>query len=158
MKAMLRYVFLCVILLYSLGSIQKGVKAQTTVVPADKTLYQTGQDYLKKSPYIKARLAFQTLMNFYPKSDTAPDALLAIGDSYYHEGGTENLLKAEDIYKNLIVSFPANPKAQDAELKIIALNAKMMNAPDSDHGMHIKWRKRLGTFCGTIPIAIMPQS
>ena len=127
-----RHVFLCVILLYSWGCAQKSAKLQKSVVPPDKTLFETGQEFLKKSQYIKARLTFQTLMNTYPDSEMASDALLAIGDSYYDEGGTENLLQAEDSYKNFVVFFPASPKAQDADFKIIALNIKMMHAPDRD--------------------------
>ena len=100
--------------------------------PPDKTLFETGQEFLKESQYIKARLTFQTLMNTYPDSEMASDALLAIGDSYYDEGGTENLLQAEDSYKNFVVFFPASPKVQDAGFKIIALNVRMMHAPDRD--------------------------
>ena len=95
MKPTVRNVFLCVVLALSWGCVQKTAKLQKSVVPPDKTLFETGEDYLKKSQYIKARLTFQTLMNTYQDSDLAPDALMAIGDSYYDEGGTENLMQAE---------------------------------------------------------------
>jgi outer membrane protein assembly factor BamD len=97
-------------------------------------------------------------MNTYPDSAMFADALLAIANSYYHEGGTENLVMAEDVYKNFIVLFPTNPKAQDAELKIIALNAKMMDGPDSDQSYAHKTEEAARSFLGTIPIVIMPQS
>jgi outer membrane assembly lipoprotein YfiO len=71
-------------------------------------------------------------MNTYPDSDVAPDAVLAIGDSYYDEGGIENLLQAEDSYKNFIIFFPTHPKAPDAALKVVALNYRMMRSPDRD--------------------------
>ncbi len=116
----------------------KGAKLQKSVVPPDKTLYETGSEYLQKSQYIKARLAFQTLINTYPDSELSADSYLAIGDSFYNEGGTENLLQAEDQYKNFIVFFPTNPKAADAQMKIISLNMKMMRAPDRDASYSVK--------------------
>lgn len=107
-------------------------------MPPDKTLFETGLDYLRKSQYVKTRLAMQTLMNTYPDSELAPDALLAVGDSYYDEGGSENLLQAEDSYNSFIVFFPAHPKAADALLKTISLNFKMVGAPDRDRKYTIK--------------------
>ena len=81
---------------------QKGAKLQNSVVPADKTLFQNGEEFLKKSQFINARLAFQTLIRTYPGSDYEAEAYLATGDSFYQEGGTENLLMAEDQYRNFI--------------------------------------------------------
>jgi outer membrane protein assembly factor BamD len=151
MKLTVRSVFLCVVLIYSWGCVQKTAKLQKSVVPPDKTLFETGEDYLQKGQYIKSRLAFQTLMNTYQDSDLAPDALMAIGDSYYDEGGTENLLQAEDSYKNFIVFFPANPKAPDAALKIIALNHKMMRSPDRDQSASYKTQDAIQYFLNHFP-------
>ena len=111
---------------------QKGAKLQTSVIPPDKTLYQNGNEYLDKSQFIKARLAFQTLIRTYPGSDLEAEAYLAMGDSFYKEGGTENLLMAEDQYRNFIIFFPTNPKVIDAQMKIISILMRQMNAPDRD--------------------------
>lgn len=146
-----RYVFLCAFLLFSWGCAQKSAKLQKSVVPPDKTLFETGSEYLKKSQYIKARLAFQTLISTYPDSEMAPEAYLAVGDSFYDEGGTENLLQAEDQYKNFIVFFPTNPKAADAQLKIIALNNKMMHAPDRDQKNSYKAQEEIRRFLTQFP-------
>ena len=144
-------VFLCVILFYSWGCEQKSAKLQKSVVPPDKTLYETGSEYLKKSQYIKARLAFQTLMNTYPDSDMAPNALLSIGDSYYDEGGIENLLQAEDSYKNFIVFFPTHPQAAEAQLKVISLNYKMMRSPDRDQHYSFTTQEAINAFLRQFP-------
>ncbi len=151
MRPTIRTVILSAILLYSGGCVQKTAKLQKSVVPPDKTLFETGSDYLKKSQYIKARLAFQTLMNTYPDSDVAPDAVLAIGDSYYDEGGTENLLQAEDSYKNFIIFFPTHPKAPDAALKVIALNYRMMRSPDRDQQYSYKTLENINKFQTQFP-------
>jgi outer membrane assembly lipoprotein YfiO len=111
---------------------QKGAKLQQSVIPPDKTLFQNGSEFLRKSRYTEARLAFQTLIRTYPGSDLQADAYLATGDSYYQEGGTENLLLAEDQYKNFIIFFPTSPKAPDAQMKVIAILMREMNSPDRD--------------------------
>jgi outer membrane assembly lipoprotein YfiO len=113
----------------------QGAKLQTSVIPPDKTLYENGSEYLEKNQFIKARLAFQTLIRTYPGSDLEADAYLAMGDSFYREGGTENWLLAEDQYRNFIIFFPTNPKAADAQMKIIALLMRQMNDPDRDQGV-----------------------
>jgi len=132
MKSILRCVLPGILLFCAWGCGQKGAKLQKSVVPPDKTLFETGSQYLEKSQYIKARLAFQTLINTYPDSEMAAESYLAIGDSFYEEGGTENWIQSEDQYTNFIVFFPAHPKAPDAQMKIISANMKMMRTPDRD--------------------------
>jgi outer membrane assembly lipoprotein YfiO len=132
MRSKIRSVFLCTALVISWGCAQKSAKLQKSVVPPDKTLFETGSDYLRKSQYIKARLAFQNLIMTYPDSEMAAEAHFAIGDSFYEEGGTDNLLQAENQFKDFIVFFPANPKAPDAMMKIISVNMRAMGAPDRD--------------------------
>jgi outer membrane assembly lipoprotein YfiO len=151
MRPALGSICLCIVVIYSWGCVQKSAKLQKSIVPPDKTLFETGEDYIKKSQYIKGRLALQTLMNTYPDSDIAPDALMAIGDSYYDEGGTENLLQAEDSYKNFIIFFPASPKAPDAALKVIALNHRMMRSPDRDQSYSFKTEDAIRRFLNQFP-------
>ncbi len=132
MKQNMRCVFLCATLALSWGCAQKSAKLQKSVIPPDKTLYETGSNFLKTGQYIKARLAFQNLMMTYPDSEMASEAHFAMGDSFYEEGGTENLLQAENQFKDFIVFYPAHPKAVDAQMKNIAINMRMMGAPDRD--------------------------
>ncbi len=117
---------------------QKGAKLQNSVIPADKTLFQNGEEFLKKSQFINARLAFQTLIRTYPGSDYEAEAYLATGDSFYQEGGTENLLMAEDQYRNFIIFFPTNPKAADAQMKIVSILMRQMRAPDRDQSYAVR--------------------
>ncbi len=84
MRVIFRYGPIFLLLFSVWGCGQKGAKLQKSVVPPDKTLYETGSEFLKKSQYIKARLAFQTLINTYPDSDMAAESYLAIGDSFYN--------------------------------------------------------------------------
>ncbi len=130
---------------------QKGAKLQKSVVPPDKTLFQTGNEFLGKSQYTQARLAFQTLIRTYPGSELEADAYFAMGDSYYKEGGTENLLLAEDQYRNFIIFFPTNPRAQEAQLKIVAILMKQMREPDRDQKETVRAEGEIMKFMTLFP-------
>ncbi len=151
MRAFARSGTFLLILVGMLGCGEKGAKLQKSVVPPDKSLFETGSDYLKKSQYIKARLAFQTLINTYPDSELAADSYLAIADSFYDESGVENLLQAEDQYKNFIIFFPTNPKNVDAQMKIVSLNMKMMRSPDRDKTYSYKAEAAIKKFLADYP-------
>jgi outer membrane assembly lipoprotein YfiO len=146
MRSTMRCVLVGAILIFLNGCVQKSAKLQRSVVPPDKTLYETGSEYLKKSQYIKARLAFQTLISTYPDSDMAPLSYFSMADSFYEEGGTENLLQAEDQYKNFIVFYPNHPLAADAQMKIISANMKNMRSPDRDPQFSYKALREIKNF------------
>jgi outer membrane assembly lipoprotein YfiO len=114
------------------GFIAWGMIPQESLATSDETLYETGMKYLENDQFEKARLAFQSLIDSYPDSNLAASSYLAIGATYYEEGGTENLQRAIENYKNFLVFFPRGPKAPDAQMKIISANMKMMGAPDRD--------------------------
>jgi outer membrane assembly lipoprotein YfiO len=151
MKYTIRAVFLCAILIGSWGCDQKSAKLQKSVIPPDKTLFETGSDFLKHGHYLKARLAFQNLMMTYPDSDMAPEAHFGMGDSFYEEGGTENLLQAENQFKDFIVFYPAHPKAADAQMKTVAINMKMMGAPDRDQHYAYRALQNIKSFIQQFP-------
>lgn len=114
------------------GCGQKSANLQEGAVAPDRVLYENGLDYLKKNQFIKSRLAFQTLISTYPDSDFTASAYLAIADSYFNEGGTANLLQAESQYKDFILYFPTHEMADDAQMRVVAVNFKLMNSPDRD--------------------------
>ncbi|MBI1746178.1 MAG: outer membrane protein assembly factor BamD [Acidobacteria bacterium] len=120
------------ILSLTAGCREKGAQLQSSATPPDKELFKNGSEWLDKSQFLKARLAFQTLINTYPDSDLAPKSFFNIADSYYEESGKEALLQAETQYKDFMVFYPTHEKTAEAQLKIAALNMKMMEAPDRD--------------------------
>lgn len=146
MKLVIRCALAGAILCGAYGCVQKSAKLQQGVAPPDKTLYESGIDHLEHGRYLQSRMAFQLLLNTYPDSDMARDAYFAMGDSYYEEGGTENLLMAEDQYNNFTVFYPGDPRAADAQMKIIALNYKMMRAPDRDQQYAVKTLQAIQAF------------
>ena len=129
LKRILLFLF-GVLLLTSCG--QKSAGLQEGTAAPDTQLFENGMKYLEKSQYTKSRLAFQTLINTYPDSDYTPSAFLAIADSYYGQQGTENYLQAEAQYKDFLIFYPTHGMADDAQMKICALNFKLIKPYDRD--------------------------
>ena len=141
---------LVVFLLASCGG-QKTAGLQEGAEAPDKTLFENGMRFLEKSSFIKARLAFQTLINTYPDSEYTPVSFLSIADSYYDEGGTANLLQAESQYKDFIIFYPLHEMADDSQMKIAAVNVRLMRSPDRDTTFAKKAEQELAKFLDTYP-------
>ncbi|PYX86776.1 MAG: outer membrane protein assembly factor BamD, partial [Acidobacteria bacterium] len=89
-------------------------------------------DAMKHNKFDVARMTLQTLINTYPDSEYIARAKLAVGDSWYAEGGTTSLTQAELEYKDFITFFPNMPEAAEAQLKIANIHYQQMEKPDRD--------------------------
>ena len=98
----------------------------------DKVLFDRAEDAMKHGKYDVARLSLQTLINTYPDSEYIARAKLAIGDSWYEEGGTAAMAQAESEYKDFITFFPNMPEAAEAQMKIANIHFKEMEKADRD--------------------------
>jgi outer membrane protein assembly factor BamD len=143
------FLLLAVLILSSCG--QKSAGLQESAVAPDKALFETGMRFFEKSYFVKARLSFQTLINTYPESDYTSLAFYQIADSYYEEGGTENLLQAESQYRDFIIYYPHDDKADDAQMKIAAINVRLMKPSDRDPTYARKAEAELKKFLQDFP-------
>src|ERR1700748_2101280 len=75
----------------------------------DKELFDKAMKALQKGKFDVARLDLQTLLNTYPETEYAMRAKLAVGDTWYKEGGSAALTQAEQEYKDFITFFPNTP-------------------------------------------------
>ncbi|HET7205549.1 MAG TPA: outer membrane protein assembly factor BamD [Terriglobales bacterium] len=98
----------------------------------DKVLFDRAMDQLKHNRYDQSRMILQTLINTYPDSEFIARSKLAVGDSWYAEGGTAALTQAELEYKDFITFFPNMPEAAEAQLKIANIHYQQMEKPDRD--------------------------
>jgi outer membrane protein assembly factor BamD len=87
---------------------------------------------LKKGRFDVARLDLQTMLNTYPDSEYRMRAKLAVGDSWFKEGGTAALTQAEAEYKDFITFFPNAPEAAEAQMKVGDIYYQQMEKPDRD--------------------------
>src|SRR5579864_5837079 len=65
----------------------------------DKVLFDRAMDSMQHGKYQVARTLLETLINTYPDSEFLARAKLAVGDSWYAEGGTAGMQQAEAQYK-----------------------------------------------------------
>jgi outer membrane protein assembly factor BamD len=98
----------------------------------DKELFDKAMLALKKGRFDVARLDLQTLLNTYPETEYAMRAKLAIGDTWYKEGGSAALTQAESEYKDFITFFPNTPEAAEAQMKVGDIYFQQMEKPDRD--------------------------
>ncbi len=98
----------------------------------DKVLFDRAEEAIKHGKYDVARLSLQTLINTYPDSEYVARAKLAIGDSWYNEGGTAAYAQAESEYKDFITFFPNMPEAGEAQMKIANIHFREMEKADRD--------------------------
>jgi len=98
----------------------------------DKELFDKAMIALKKGRYDVARLDLQTMLNTYPESEYRMRAKLAVGDTWFKEGGTAALAQAEAEYKDFITFFPTAPEAAEAQMKVADIFYQQMEKPDRD--------------------------
>ncbi len=99
----------------------------------DKVLFDKAMDAMKHNRFDVARITLQTLINTYPDSEFIARAKLAVGDSWYAEGGTASLAQAEQEYRDFITFFPNMPEAAEAQLKIANIQYQQMEKADRDY-------------------------
>jgi outer membrane protein assembly factor BamD len=99
----------------------------------DKVLFDKAMDAMKHNRFEVARMTLQTLINTYPDSEYIARAKLAVGDSWYAEGGTASLEQAEQEYRDFITFFPNMPEAAEAQLKIANIQYQQMEKADRDY-------------------------
>src|ERR1700722_1373360 len=99
----------------------------------DKVLFDKAMDAMKHNRFDVARMTLQTLINTYPDSEFIARAKLAVGDSWYAEGGTASLAQAEQEYRDFETFFPNMPEAAEAQLKIGNIQYQKMEKSDRDY-------------------------
>ena len=99
----------------------------------DKVLFDKAMDAMHHNRFDVARLTLQTLINTYPDSEYIARAKLAVGDSWYAEGGTAALAQAEQEYSDFEVFFPNLKEAAEAQLKIANIHFQQMEKSDRDY-------------------------
>ncbi len=117
----------------------------------DKILFDKAMLSLKKGRYDVARLTLQTLLNTYPDSEYRMRAKLAVGDTWFKEGGAAALAQAENEYKDFITFFPNAPEAAEAQMKVGDIYFQQMEKPDRDYTNAINAEKEYRAMINMFP-------
>ncbi len=139
-----------IVLLVSCGD-HEGLKPREEPRSPAQTLFENGMKLLGKKHFIESRRTFQTLITTYPDSEYTPASFLSIADSYYEEGGKENLLQAKIQYKDFFIFYPDHERAEYAQLRLAAVYYRLAEAYDWDPMYTRKAEIELGKFLENSP-------
>jgi len=141
-----------------LGKKKAAPIAGTSAEP-DKVLYAKATEDIKHGKYTVGRLGLQTLINTYPDSEYLAKAKLAIGDSYYKEGGMAGLKQSIVEYKDFITFFPFLDESAYAQMQIAMGHYRQMEKPDRDHAEVVQAEAEFQTFLEKYPNSpLVPQA
>src|SRR5665213_1416674 len=116
----------------------------------DKELFDKAMIAEKKGKFDVARLTLQTMLNTYPDSEYRMRAKLAVGDTWFKEGGSAALTQAEAEYEDFITFFPNAPEAAEAQMKVGDIYYQQMEKPDRDFNNALnaetQYRKMMNMF------------
>ncbi|MGD0730150.1 MAG: outer membrane protein assembly factor BamD [Terracidiphilus sp.] len=116
----------------------------------DKELFDKAMLAMKKGRFDVCRLDLQTMLNTYPDSEYRMRAKLAVGDSWFKEGGAAAMTQAEAEYKDFITFFPNAPEAAEAQMKVADIYYDQMEKPDRDfknaEQAEIEYRNMINSF------------
>jgi len=130
-----------------------------TSAEPDKVLFAKAESDMKHGRYSVGRLGLQTLINTYPDSEYLAKAKLAIGDSYFKEGGTAGLKQSIVEYKDFITFFPFLDESAYAQLQIAMAHYRQMEKPDRDHAESVQAEAEFQTFLEKYPNSpLVPQA
>ncbi len=125
----------------------------------DKVLFDKAMIALNKGRYDVARLDLQTMLNTYPDSEYKMRAKLAVGDSWFKEGGSAALTQAEAEYKDFITFFPDAPEAAEAQMKVGDIYYSEMEKPDRDFTNALSAEKEYREMINMFPDStLIPQA
>ena len=82
--------------------------------PGPGQLFQSSLDQLRRGSTSVARSGFEQLLQSYPNSEDAPEALAYIAETYAAE---RNQAAADSVYDLVVQRYPASPKAATALYK-----------------------------------------
>jgi outer membrane protein assembly factor BamD len=133
------------------------------VVPAgtsepDKFLFDKGEAALQARKWITAREYFKQVVETYTQSPFRPDAKLGVGDTYLEEGGADNLVFAQNEFREFLSFYPTNRRADYAQYKLAMTHFRQMRAAPRDQTETRDAVREFQTFVARYPMSsLMPE-
>ena len=99
---------------------------------SDRLVWDAGQTALKKKDWLTAREQFRRVVDGFPNSEYAAQARVALGDTYFREGGTANYILAISEYRQFLTLFPSHAQSDYAQYQVAESFFRQKNGPDRD--------------------------
>jgi outer membrane protein assembly factor BamD len=99
---------------------------------SDQVIWDAAQKAAEKKQWENARQHYKRIVEGFPQSQFGPAARLALGDSYFEEGGTGNYILAVSAYREFLTFFPSHPRSDYAQFQVAESFYKQRNGPDRD--------------------------
>lgn len=99
---------------------------------SDQVIWDAAQKAAEKRQWENARQHYKRIIEGFPQSQFGPAARLALGDSYFQEGGTGNYILAVSAYREFLTFFPSHPRSDYAQFQVAESFFKQKNGPDRD--------------------------
>lgn len=116
---------------------------------SEEEILEKAIDHQRNKEYDDALASFQMLVERFPKSPNAPEALYAMGLIY--QDNKKNFAKADTVFKKLVDSYPDDPTASGAAYLRAVLLWRDLKRPDDA-------RKAYEDFLERYPHAAMANS
>lgn len=99
---------------------------------SDQVIWEAGQKALTKKQWDSARQHLRRIVDGFPQSEYGPAARLALGKSYFEEGGTANYILAVSAYRDFLTLYPSHPQSDQAQFQVAEAFFRQKNGPDRD--------------------------
>jgi len=108
------------------------VDVSTLASSSDQILWEAGEKASQKKNWESARQIYKRIIDGFAQSEYGPAARLALGDSYFNEGGTANFILAIGAYRDFLTLYPSHPKSDYAQFRVAESHFRQKNGPDRD--------------------------
>jgi outer membrane protein assembly factor BamD len=124
--------FAAALLAVMMGCGKHEVDIATLASNSDQVIWEAGQKALKGKQWDVARQHFRRVVDGFPQSPLVPEARIAMGDSYFEEGGMASLTLAAGQYREFLAVFPSHPRGDYVQFRIAESFFNQKNSYDRD--------------------------
>ena len=127
-----RMAFATALVAATLACGRQEVDIATLASNSDQVIWEAGQKALKGKQWDIARQHFRRVVDGFPQSPLVPEARIAVGDSFFTEGGAANYTLAAGQYREFLTVFPSHPRGDYAQFQIAESYFNQKNSHDRD--------------------------
>jgi outer membrane protein assembly factor BamD len=99
---------------------------------SDQIVWEAAEKAASKREWESARQHYRRIIDGFPQSQYGPAARIALGDSYFTEGGNANYILAASAYRDFLTLYPSHPRSDYAQFRVAESYFRQKNGPDRD--------------------------